>query len=97
MEERELTAKTQPKIRHFVPHDIMLNTAQMRDAIHVQRFRIRATAIDREHAILAGAASEIEAQKGKGKGKTVNVKGKAKAPHVSVLVGHALIPSMLSQ
>lgn len=95
MEERELTAKTQPKIRHFVPHDIMLNTAQMRDAIHVQRFRIRASAIDRENAILTGAASEIEVQKQKGKGKAA--RGKGKALPVGALVGRALIPSMLLQ
>jgi len=66
-EEREKTTRTKPRTRHFVPEDIMLNTATMCDAIHIQRFRIVAAALDRDHAIMLGAQSEVEAQKQKQK------------------------------
>jgi hypothetical protein len=64
-EEHERTTHMKPRTRHFVSEDIMLNTAQMRDAIHVQRFRIAANALDHDHAIMLGAKSEVEAQKQK--------------------------------
>ncbi|KIJ57691.1 hypothetical protein HYDPIDRAFT_44970, partial [Hydnomerulius pinastri MD-312] len=62
-EEREATSKTEKRIEHRSLDDLVLNTAQMRDAIYVQQFRIQAQQLDREQAIHAGAAAEIEAQK----------------------------------
>ena len=85
LEEREKSNQTKAKIRHFVPTDIMLNTAQMRDAIHVQRFRICASAIDRENAILQGAASEVAVRKQK----EMTSKGKKKG--LGALTGRAFV------
>ncbi|KZP26246.1 hypothetical protein FIBSPDRAFT_701186, partial [Athelia psychrophila] len=34
--ERENTNETRPRVRHRNPEDLILNTSQMRDAIHVQ-------------------------------------------------------------
>jgi hypothetical protein len=41
----------------------MLNTAQMRDAIHVQRYRLRSPILDEEGIIMASAAREVASQK----------------------------------
>ncbi|KAH7923808.1 hypothetical protein BV22DRAFT_1105892 [Leucogyrophana mollusca] len=88
-EEREATAKKQRRIEHHHIEDLMLNTAQMRDAVHVQRFRIQADDLDREQAILHGAASEIEGRKLKEKQKQGQAaKGKG-ASRVSQLVSNA--------
>jgi hypothetical protein len=46
-----------------MPHDLVLNTAQMRDAIHVQKFRHRSTALNADEIITASAAREIAVQK----------------------------------
>ncbi|KAF9232535.1 hypothetical protein BU15DRAFT_90631 [Melanogaster broomeanus] len=62
-EEREATSKTKVAIEHQSPDDLVLNTTQMRDAIHVQSFRTQAECLDREWAIHAGATAEVEAQK----------------------------------
>ncbi|RDB18364.1 hypothetical protein Hypma_000365 [Hypsizygus marmoreus] len=64
-QEREATSHTRPSIQHFIPDDLILNTAQMRDAIHVQRFRLQADPLDQPRAILEGATRELEAQKAK--------------------------------
>ncbi|KAF7975989.1 hypothetical protein HWV62_8148 [Athelia sp. TMB] len=58
-QERELTAYTRPSVLHVSPEDQILNLAQMRDAVHVQRFRQPSQMLDREHIILASAAKEI--------------------------------------
>lgn len=41
----------------------MLNTAQMRDAIYIQHFRIRPQPLDRQRALEEGAAREVNSQK----------------------------------
>jgi hypothetical protein len=45
------------------PEDLMLNTAQMRDAIHVQAYRLRSPDLDEENIIMASAVREVAAQK----------------------------------
>ncbi|KAI6039086.1 hypothetical protein EDC04DRAFT_3012242 [Pisolithus marmoratus] len=62
-EEREKTTKTMRRIEHRNPSDLILNTAQMRDAAHVQRFRTRVQQLERDWAIHMGAAAELNAQK----------------------------------
>ncbi|KAI5982242.1 hypothetical protein EDC04DRAFT_2915769 [Pisolithus marmoratus] len=62
-EEREKTTKTTRRIEHLVPSDLILNTAQMRNATHVQQFRTQVQQLDRDRAIHTGAAAELNAQK----------------------------------
>ncbi|KAI6011162.1 hypothetical protein BKA83DRAFT_4067687 [Pisolithus microcarpus] len=62
-EERERTTKTQQRISHRNPSDFILNTAQMRDATHVQQFHVQAQQLDRDWAIHMGAAAEFDAWK----------------------------------
>ena len=63
-QERERTDQTQPMVSHSKhPEDLMLNTAQMRDAIHVQAYRLRSPDLDEEDIIMASAAREVAAQK----------------------------------
>ncbi|EIW86698.1 hypothetical protein CONPUDRAFT_69138 [Coniophora puteana RWD-64-598 SS2] len=69
-EEREVSDRTRRVIVHRVPDALVLNTAQMRDAIHVQRYRLSPEPIDREHAIKTGAEAEIASQRVKNKAQT---------------------------
>ncbi|KAI6157355.1 hypothetical protein BKA82DRAFT_4410080, partial [Pisolithus tinctorius] len=62
-EEREKTSKTQQRIEHVSPSDLVLNTTQMHDAIHVQCFCIPPPPLERDWAIHTGTAAELEAQK----------------------------------
>ncbi|KAJ6475843.1 hypothetical protein DFH09DRAFT_830782, partial [Mycena vulgaris] len=41
------------------PMDLVLNTAQMRDAVYVQHFRISTPTLDRDAIILQSAANEL--------------------------------------
>lgn len=87
-EERKVTSRTKSKIRHFVLKDIMLNTAQMRSAVHVQLFHARVISINCEMAIHTGARSEVAAQKEKGKGgKGKNKKSSGQAGLLSSVLG----------
>ncbi|KAJ6543258.1 hypothetical protein DFH09DRAFT_1249389 [Mycena vulgaris] len=63
-QECELTTHTQAQIQHSTnPMDLVLNTAQMRDAVYVQHFRINTPTLDRDTIILQSAANELEAAK----------------------------------
>lgn len=62
-EEREKTMKTAQRIEHIFPSDLILNTAQMHNAIHVQQFRTEVQQMERDWAIHTGAAAELNAQK----------------------------------
>ncbi|KAI5990253.1 hypothetical protein EDD15DRAFT_2453804 [Pisolithus albus] len=62
-EEREKTAKTMRRIEHRNPTDLVLNIAQMRNAIHMQQFRTQVQQMDRDWAIHTGAAAELNAQR----------------------------------
>jgi hypothetical protein len=78
-QEREQTDQTQPLVSHSKhPKDLMLNTAQMRDAIHVQRYRLRSPDLDEADIIMASAAREVAAQKAARK--TLEPTSSAKAP-----------------
>lgn len=58
-------ASTHMKVSHNEPSDLVLNTAQMRDAIHMQRFRIPSEELDAEHIIMVSAAQEVQIQQAK--------------------------------
>ncbi|KAI0782791.1 hypothetical protein C8Q75DRAFT_727224, partial [Abortiporus biennis] len=62
-QERETTTQSQPRIRHLNSGDLLLNTAQMRNSIHLQSFRIQAPILNQEQAILEGATREIKQRK----------------------------------
>lgn len=62
-QEREKTGQMQPVVSHIAPQDILLNTAQMRDAIHVQKFRQHSATLNPNDIITASAAREVRAQK----------------------------------
>jgi hypothetical protein len=62
-QEREKTNQTRPATSHIAPHDIVLNTAQMRDAIHVQKYRHHSGTLDADTIITESAVREVVAQK----------------------------------
>ena len=69
-QEQEDTEALAPIIHHRNPNDLILNCSQMRSAMHFEHFRTPAPSLDREWAILQGAAREIHTQAEKGKKKT---------------------------
>ncbi|KAJ7246704.1 hypothetical protein C8J57DRAFT_1438159 [Mycena rebaudengoi] len=64
-QEREQVAdQTAAKIAHLGrADDLVLNTAQMRDAIHVQRFRIDSPVLDLDEIVHRSAAREVDSQR----------------------------------
>ncbi|KAH9935416.1 uncharacterized protein B0H18DRAFT_829413, partial [Fomitopsis serialis] len=54
---------TAARVQHNEPLDLMLNTCQMRSAVHVQCLRIVPVSLSRDEAILASARAEVDAQK----------------------------------
>lgn len=63
-QERERTNQTRAQIAHLQnPTDVVLNTAQMRDAVHLQRFRINTPHLDEHTVIHQSAVNEIAASK----------------------------------
>jgi hypothetical protein len=63
-QERTKTTRTIARVVHVRNvDDVVLNTAQMRDAIHVQPFRLDSTPMDREVVINQSAAKEVAARK----------------------------------
>jgi hypothetical protein len=45
-QEREKTDQMASAVSHDMPQDFVLNTAQMRDALHMQKFRVRSDMFD---------------------------------------------------
>ncbi|KAJ3764943.1 hypothetical protein FB446DRAFT_655945, partial [Lentinula raphanica] len=64
-QERERTEHTIPRTHHYRLEDLVLNTNQMTSAIYIQQLRHTIAPLDREQAILTGAAREIAEQKAK--------------------------------
>jgi hypothetical protein len=63
-QERQLTMNTQPVVSHNrAENDLVLNTAQMRDAIHVQRFRIISQMLDSDAIVHQSAVKELASLK----------------------------------
>ncbi|KAJ7844241.1 hypothetical protein B0H14DRAFT_2585305 [Mycena olivaceomarginata] len=61
-QERQLTDQTRALIAHSKnPTDLVLNTAQMRDALHLQRFRIDTQQMNTDTIIHQSAVSELAA------------------------------------
>ena len=75
-----LTESTHSTIQHLeVPTDLILNTAQMRDAVHVQRHRVPSTELEPLTVVQESATRTIDARKiaadstgrGRGRGRAV--------------------------
>jgi hypothetical protein len=62
-QEREWTDQTHPVVVHQMPEDLVLNTAQMQDVIHVQKFHHRSTSLVADEIITAIVAREAVTQK----------------------------------
>ncbi len=81
LEERENSGRTVPIVTHRNSTNLMLNTAQMRDAKHVQKFRIPSTEIEGnvwEKEIFTAVEREVAVQTAKSK-LAANTKGKGKS------------------
>lgn len=73
-QERKKTSKTRPMVEHKPPHDLyVVNTAQMRDARILQRFRLDTPILDRDATLYTSAetlaAERIQTKKRKKTGK----------------------------
>ncbi|KAJ7290654.1 hypothetical protein C8J57DRAFT_1213292 [Mycena rebaudengoi] len=63
-EREEVTDQTAAKIAHLGrADDLVLNTAQMRDALHVQHFRIESPMLDIDEIVHQSAAQEVDSQR----------------------------------
>lgn len=63
-QERRRTEHTVPAVVHNRrPDDLMLNTAQMRDAIYLQRFRISSESLDMDDIVHQSAVREFNSSK----------------------------------
>ncbi|KAG2126284.1 hypothetical protein DEU56DRAFT_743067 [Suillus clintonianus] len=75
-EERAKTSKAKAVIRHIGdPDDLVLNTARMRDAKHMQGLRVPVQPPDMNLAILEGAAREIRTRNNTTSGASVTSTG----------------------
>lgn len=62
-QERErVRGQTRDKVKHYNVGDIVLNTAQMRNAIHIQQHRQASGTLDREQAVTEGCIKAIQAE-----------------------------------
>lgn len=98
-QEREKTAQFHKTVKHTAASDLILNTAQMRDANVLNSFRTRAPALNRESVVYTSCKREVDARpKPKAAAKAAETtgakKGKAKADRVSQ--GSTLPPAALS-
>ncbi|THH26571.1 hypothetical protein EUX98_g7617 [Antrodiella citrinella] len=64
-QERVETQFTRAATAHRLPHDLVLNTAQMRDAVLLQKFRIASADLEMDSVVTASVAREINAEKTK--------------------------------
>jgi hypothetical protein len=63
-QECQLTTQTRPIVIHNrADNDLVLNTAQMRDAIHIQRFRISSEILDMDGIVHESAVKGLAALK----------------------------------
>lgn len=63
-QERTQTVHTAPVVGHLRnPGDLILNTAQMWDAVYLQRFRIPSTPLDEEAEVLRSVMRVIDQRK----------------------------------
>lgn len=63
-QERERTKNTRDVMSHTNhPDDLILNTGQMRDAVHLQQFRINYDPLDADFIIHTSAVREIDVRK----------------------------------
>lgn len=71
-QERQRTTLTVNEVLHCGrTDDLVLNTAQMRDAWHVQKFRIQSEVLDEDNIIEGSAGKEVAVQKQAQRGVTV--------------------------
>lgn len=82
-QEREMTNGTHSVVSHIDSYDVILNTAQMRDALHVQKIRIPSEILDEETVITASVAREIGLRKASAKqAKQLEKTGQGKSQRV---------------
>ncbi|KAK6997382.1 hypothetical protein R3P38DRAFT_3416225 [Favolaschia claudopus] len=63
-QERVKTSQTAARVSHTKNvDDVVLNTAQMRDAVYVQRYRVNSVPMDVDRIVTESAAKEIDARK----------------------------------
>ncbi|KAJ7502333.1 hypothetical protein B0H11DRAFT_1712900, partial [Mycena galericulata] len=73
-QERSRTTQTIARVAHTRNvDDVILNTAQMRDAVHVQKFRLDAIPLDFETVVFQSAAQEIGARRARAATETANL------------------------
>ncbi|KAG6835924.1 hypothetical protein H0H93_013289 [Arthromyces matolae] len=67
--ERQITSQTRMAVSHNNPHDIVLNTAQMRDSFYLGIFRKQPehrTEVEKDNMILEASTREIDCRKERG-------------------------------
>ncbi|KAK6992397.1 hypothetical protein R3P38DRAFT_2570511 [Favolaschia claudopus] len=63
-QERAKTNQTRSEVAHQTNiHDVVLNTAQMRDALHLQKYRVSSEPLDLDSIVHASASKEIRARR----------------------------------
>ncbi|KAK7032978.1 hypothetical protein R3P38DRAFT_3313080 [Favolaschia claudopus] len=81
-QERARTTQTAARVVHSHPQDdVVLNTAQMRDAVLVQPYRVHSTALDVDRVVTESAAKEVDARR---KRATAAASATIAAPRASV-------------
>ena len=75
VQEREQSLQTRAAVEHREKDDVMLNTFQMRSAIHVQRYRANTTPLDCDQAIQDGIQEELKVLKKAQEQKSKSKKG----------------------
>ncbi|KAF8891836.1 hypothetical protein BD779DRAFT_1437618 [Infundibulicybe gibba] len=71
-QERHATSITKATVSHSNPSDLVLNTAQMRDAIHFTGLRRNISPSNIDDAIMEGAIKEIDARKSAARATSIN-------------------------
>lgn len=89
------TRITTPVVEHLTnPNDLILNTTQMHDATHLQKFRMHSTALDEETVIQESVARAINQRKSAKAGSSGTGRGRGRGrrrhgvPHGSNLAIH---------
>ena len=65
-QERELTSRTEPQVKHYQPSDYILNMSQMQSQKYLRAYRIHPPSLDEDEAILSGVMREIDEHQTRG-------------------------------
>jgi len=95
-QERIRTDITTPVVEHLInPDDLILNTAQMRDAVHLQKFRIPSTPLNEEIVIHESVARAIDQRKVAGERASGSRGGRGRGGQGRRGQGHGLLDNSL--